>query len=110
MDSDPKIPHYTQPWDTTLYVSSSLGWAVAGIMVLLPSMYNVIVHMLAIVGFFTVATSSNTRQVGAEFQRGVSQAVIQRVSSFVATASAAATAASSSAAPTPERAPNITTT
>jgi hypothetical protein len=106
MDSDPKKPHHTQPWDTALCVSSSLGWAVAGIMVLLPSLYNVIVHMLAIVGFFTVATSSNTRQVGAEFQRGVSQAVIQRVSSFVATASAAAAASSQ----TPERAPNITTT
>jgi hypothetical protein len=92
------VPH----WDVALCVSSSLGWVVAGVLVLLPSLYYVVLHLLAIAGFFAVATSTTARQVGAEFQRGVSQAMMHRVAGIVTHVERIAAASSASrSAPAP---------
>ena len=53
-------------WDTALCVSSSLGWLVAGVVLVFPSLYYAVLHVLAIAGFFAIATSATARQVGAE--------------------------------------------
>jgi len=65
-------------WDLALTVSSFLGWIVAGVVVLLPAMYSLVLHMFAIVGFFSVATSGSTRQLALDVQRSILQSVASR--------------------------------
>jgi hypothetical protein len=70
-------------WDMALCISSSLGWVVAGVLVLLPSLYYVVLHVLAIAGFFAIATSSTARQMGADLQRGLSEVMSHHVGDLV---------------------------
>lgn len=76
-------PQPQPPWDVALCVSSSLGWIVAGVLLLLPSLYYAVIHLFAIVGFFGVVSSGDARQMGIDIQRNLFQAIVQRVAALL---------------------------
>jgi len=62
--------------DIALWLVAACGWSVAGMMFLIPSCYWMLVHGLAVVGFFSIATG-RTKTVWPPFEHAV--ATLQRL-------------------------------